>query len=70
MSQEYMSISRIQRECAVGFPRAGKIFVRLVKEGILEEKPSNNKGCKVLVQDKFGLDSQVTSSEQSYFKED
>ena len=35
LTQEYMSISRIQRECAVGFNRAGRFFLKLQAEGIV-----------------------------------
>ena len=50
MQQEYASVSRIQREFSIGFPRAGKIFNRLQKEGYVgqEDSPSSNKGCRVL----------------------
>jgi S-DNA-T family DNA segregation ATPase FtsK/SpoIIIE len=52
MTKEYTSISKIQREYGVGFPRAGKIFARLQSEGIVAAAPetaSSAKGCKVLV---------------------
>ena len=50
MQQEYASVSRIQRDFSIGFPRAGKIFNRLQKEGYVgqEDSPSSNKGCRVL----------------------
>ena len=35
ITQDYMSISRIQRECGVGFNRAGRYFLRLQQEGII-----------------------------------
>lgn len=47
-SQEYVSMSRIQRECAMGFNRAGKIMLRLQEEGIVSKIPEGNKGFKVL----------------------
>lgn len=54
MSQEYCSMSKIQRECQVGFNRAGRFFQRLVKEGIVSPTPeSASKGNKVLVNDRF-----------------
>lgn len=70
MSQEYMSISRIQREMGVGFNRAGRFFIRLQEEGIISEGSEGNRGSKVLLQDKFGDidDSVVTSEENSYLK--
>lgn len=52
MTQEYASVSRIQRENGIGFPRAGRIFARLQQEGIVASAPESNsssKGCKVLV---------------------
>lgn len=53
MANEYMSMSRIQRECSVGFNRAGKFFKRLQDEGIVGTETEGNKGCPVLVNDKF-----------------
>ena len=52
MTREYCSISMIQREFEVGFPRAGKILARLQAEGIVAspgDTPNNSKGCRVLV---------------------
>jgi S-DNA-T family DNA segregation ATPase FtsK/SpoIIIE len=49
MGREYTSISQIQREFGVGFPRAGKIFAQLQKEGIVAtqtESASSSKGCR------------------------
>lgn len=53
MSQEYTSISKIQRTYSVGFPRAGKIFNRLKAEGIVGEPDSQSsaKGARVLIHD-------------------
>ncbi|MPN22930.1 hypothetical protein SDC9_170315 [bioreactor metagenome] len=67
MQQDYTSISRIQREFGFGFSRAGKIFSRLQKEGIVAaapDSPGSSKGCKVLIHD-AGFDKQpdVGSSE-------
>ena len=47
MTQEYMSISRIQRECGLGFNRAGRFFLRLQEEGIVD-KECRKHGCLVL----------------------
>ena len=47
MTQEYMSISRIQRECSIGFNRAGRYFLRLQEEGIVD-KVCQKQGCPVL----------------------
>jgi S-DNA-T family DNA segregation ATPase FtsK/SpoIIIE len=51
MAQEYTSISRIQREFGVGFPRAGRLFAQLQQEGIVAAAPEtagSSKGCRVL----------------------
>ena len=70
MTQEFMSISRIQRECSVGFNRAGRFFLRLQKEGIVSEE-TTNKGCPVLASgSRFGEDTTVTSDEQTSFRSD
>ncbi len=53
MANEYMSMSRIQRECGVGFNRAGRFFKRLQDEGVVATETEGNKGCPVLVHDKF-----------------
>ena len=73
MTQEFMSISRIQRECAVGFNRAGRFFLRLQSEGIVGQETEGNKGCRVMAQDKFGStgnETVATSDEQTYFRSD
>ena len=49
MTQQYTSMSRIQRECSVGFNRAGRFFNRLVQEGIVSPETEGNRGCRVLV---------------------
>ena len=56
MTQQYTSMSKIQRECSVGFNRAGRFFNRLVQEGIVSPQSDGNKGCKVLVHDS-GVDN-------------
>ncbi|MCF0108152.1 MAG: hypothetical protein HUJ59_04050, partial [Bacilli bacterium] len=48
LAQQYMSISRIQRECGVGFNRAGRFFIRMQNEGIVALEVEGNKGCPVL----------------------
>ncbi|MBQ7994872.1 MAG: DUF87 domain-containing protein [Bacilli bacterium] len=50
--REYISKSRIQATYEVGFPRAGKIMDRLIKEGIVApepDTPSSAKGNRVLI---------------------
>ena len=54
MGQQYTSISKIQRDCSVGFNRAGRFFNRLVAEGIVASEPEGNKGSRVLVHDLGG----------------
>ncbi len=54
MSQEFVSMSKIQRECSVGFNRAGRFFSRLQKEGVVAmTQDGSSKGCKVLVHDDY-----------------
>lgn len=48
MTQAYMSMSRIQRDCSVGFNRAGRFFNRLQKEGIVSTETEANRGCRVI----------------------
>ena len=52
LTQEYMSISRIQRECSVGFNRAGRYFRRLQKEEVVSTE-STKKGYLVLKRSLF-----------------
>ena len=66
MANEYMSMSRIQRECGVGFNRAGRFFKRLQDEGIVDTVTEGNKGCPVLVHEKFyegSSDTDITTSD-------
>ena len=63
MSYKYMSMSRIQRECNVGFNRAGRFFKRLQEEGIVATETEGNKGCPVLVNEDSDDDNVVTSGE-------
>ena len=68
MGQQYTSISKIQRDCSVGFNRAGRFFNRLVAEGIVSQEPEGNKGSRVLVHDlgtsSYDEDSIPVSDEQ------
>ena len=49
MTQDYVSMSKIQRDCSVGFNRAGRIVRRLQDEGILStESEGSNRGFKVI----------------------
>lgn len=71
MENEYMSMSRIQRDCSVGFNRAGRFFKRLQDEGIVATETEGNRGCPVLVHDKFyegNVESDIpVSSDQSNY---
>ena len=49
LTQEFVSMSKIQRECSVGFNRAGRFFKRLQQEGVVStEVDGTSKGCRVL----------------------
>ncbi len=63
MTHEYMSMSKIQRECGVGFNRAGRFFKRLQEEGIVDTVSDGAKGCRVLTDDEFEYNGIVTSKE-------
>ena len=60
--REYFSISYITRTYGMGFSRAGKIFYRLQKEGVVADQ-GDARGCKVLIYSPY--ESQVSSSEVS-----
>ena len=67
MGLEYVSMSKIQRDCMVGFNRAGRIFARLRQEGIVSmEQDGSNKGSKVLVHDKYfsGDSNDIVTSDE------
>jgi DNA segregation ATPase FtsK/SpoIIIE-like protein len=68
MQNEYTSISSIQRQFGIGFPRAGKIFNRLQVDGIVASKPdsaSSSKGCRVLVHEEKAPSTNPGSTDQS-----
>ena len=69
LTQEFMSISRIQRECAVGFNRAGRFFLRLQSEGVVGTETEGNRGCRVY-SDRISDSDVVTSDEQTSFRSD
>ena len=68
MLREFCSISFIQRSFAMGFPRAGRIFNRLIKEGIVEASGGDSRGSKVLVHQPS--EPQMGTIEQSTFVPD
>lgn len=47
LEQEYISPSKIQRECSVGFNRAHRVFERLQKDGLVSPEMDKKKGFKV-----------------------
>lgn len=52
ITEDFMSISKIQRAFPIGFNRAGKVFARLQEEGIISSTNDalySNKGHKVLI---------------------
>lgn len=51
MDREFTSISYIQRTYGVGFPKAGRLFARLQKDGVVSTDSDSAKGCKVLIHD-------------------
>ena len=68
MSMEYFSISKITRIFNVGFNRAGKIFIQLQKDGIIDDNPQNNdsRGTKVLIHSKpYSTGETVLSGEDT-----
>jgi DNA segregation ATPase FtsK/SpoIIIE-like protein len=72
MDREYCSISYIQRTYGVGFPRAGKIFERLVAEGVIssQDEAGSNRGRKVLMKGTIPSNGPAGSVEQSTFSSD
>ena len=67
LTQKFVSMSKIQRECQVGFNRAGKFFKRLQMEGVVDfEVDGVSKGCRVLVtnDDDNSDDSNIVTSEE------
>ena len=72
MSQDYVSMSRIQREFSTGFNRAGRLFKRLQQEGIVASKPdtaSSAKGCRVLVKENKFMGDDDSDSEDDMEEE-
>lgn len=60
MAEDSTSVSKIQHQFGVGYPRAAEIFKRLQEEGIVAPKsgaPNSSKGCEVLVHDPDALNS-------------
>ncbi|MBQ9457310.1 MAG: hypothetical protein IJU64_02230 [Bacilli bacterium] len=71
MAREFTSISQIQRDYGVGFPRAGKIYSRLLKEGIISlDTPNSSKGAKVVVHSASAAPEEPASEEAPFPEED
>ena len=64
MTQEFTSISKIQRGYGIGFPRAGRMFAKLQNEGIVATT-GDAKGSKVLVRTPINNEPQMGTIEQS-----
>ncbi len=67
MSKEYCSISFIQRTYGVGFPKAGRLFAKLQKEGIVALQ-GDARGSKVLIHE--AQSESPTSIDESTLYED
>lgn len=67
MQEEYTSISKIQRNFGVGFPRAGKLMAQLQKDGIVAkamDTPSSAKGFRVLIHSEEELPPSLFTKEE------
>ena len=62
--EEYCSISKIQRNYGIGFPRAGRMFARLQDENLVA-KSGDAKGSKVLIYEPVNNEQGLGSVEQS-----
>ena len=68
MTRETCSISMIQRDFEVGFPRAGKILSRLQKEGVVappSDSPNSSKGCRVVIHSEEELQAALAKAAES-----
>lgn len=63
---EFCSISYIQRTYGVGFPKAGRMFNKLLKDGYVS-RDHDARGSKVLIRTPQGQSTQIGSIEQSSF---
>lgn len=63
MSRQFCSISFIQRTYGVGFPKAGRLFNRLIKEGYVEAQ-GDSRGSKVLKHE-IPNENEASSSDSS-----
>ncbi len=49
MVMDYVSMSFLTRTYGIGYPRAGKVFARLINDGIVDAVSEASKGSRVLV---------------------
>lgn len=66
VERDYCSISYIQRTYAVGFPKAGRLFNKLIQDGYVS-RGGDARGSKVLIKDKPNQEQQMGTIEQSTF---
>lgn len=63
--EEYVSMSKIQRNFSVGFNKAGKLFNKLIADGIVEASSDNpSRGNRVLNRESRFLDSDIVTSNE------
>ena len=68
VEREFCSISYIQRTYAVGFPKAGRLFNKLINDGYVARGGGDARGSKVLIRSKpEGQSEQMGTIEQSTF---
>lgn len=66
VERDYCSISYIQRTYGVGFPKAGRLFNKLINDGYVA-RGGDARGSKVLIREKQGQEQQMGTIEQSTF---
>lgn len=66
VEREYCSISYIQRTYGVGFPKAGRLFNKLINDGYVA-RGGDARGSKVLIREKTEQSEQLGTIEQSTF---
>ncbi len=64
--REYCSISYIQRTYQVGFPKAGRLFNKLIQDGYVA-RAGDARGSKVLIRETPNQEQQMGTIEQSTF---
>ena len=67
VEREFCSISYIQRTYAVGFPKAGRLFNKLINDGYVARGGGDARGSKVLIRSKQEQSEQMGTIEQSTF---